>query len=533
VPFNKIPGLDFITMVARYSTHFNWQSQPEFALNSSAYDVGNSIQNSRTIQLNPTLNLVTLYNKFGFIRKSGNNQQGKGGGTMGDFFIGVLTSIKNISGNYTRTQGTFLPGYLPNSNFGGQDFSYNAPGIGFLLGSQADLRAKAIANGWVSTDTLQNQLYVTTLNEDMHFRSVIEPFKDLRIELTALKTQDRNYQSNFKYDPTSASFQNQSPITSGDYSISFMSIASAFSKVSGVDNTSKTFQKMLDGRAVISQRLGQSNPNSKGQVDGYADGYSATQQNVLVPAFLAAYGGKKASNVSLNDFPSIPIPNWQITYNGLSRIPFFQEFFESVDLRHGYRSTYTINSYNTLLQYKEENGASYARDANNDFLPFYQFSQVTIFEQFVPLLGVDFRFKNNVTTNFEYRQSRTLSLSLLNSQLAQQNEKIWVFGFGYRTRNFRFPFGWFSGFKLNNDLNFKLDVAVRDNMTLIYRADIVSAEISSGAKNITYRPSIDYAINQRFNMSIFYDSNITKPYTSQSFNTAFTNFGINLKLLLQ
>ncbi len=533
VPFNKIPGLDFITMVARYSTHFNWQSQPEFALNSSAYDVGNSIQNSRTIQLNPTLNLVTLYNKFGFIRKSGNNQQAKGGGTVADFFIGVLTSIKNISGNYTRTQGTFLPGYLPNSNFAGQDFNYNAPGIGFLLGSQADLRPKAIANGWVSTDTLQNQLYVTTLNEDMHFRSVIEPFKDLRIELTALRTQDRNYQSNFKYDPISASFQNQSPITSGDYSISFMSIASAFSKVSGVDNTSKTFQKMLDDRAIISQRLGQANPNSKGQVDGYADGYSATQQNVLVPAFLAAYGGKKASNVSLNDFPTIPIPNWQITYNGLSRIPFFQEFFESVDLRHGYRSTYTINSYNTLLQYKEENGASYARDANSDFLPFYQFSQVTIFEQFVPLLGVDFRFKNNVTTNFEYRQSRTLSLSLLNSQLAQQNEKIWVFGFGYRTRNFRFPFGWFSGFKLNNDLNFKLDVAVRDNMTLIYRADIVSAEISSGAKNITYRPSIDYAINQRFNMSLFYDSNITKPYTSQSFNTAFTNFGINLKLLLQ
>jgi len=76
-------------------------------------------------------------------------------------------------------------------------------------------------------------------------------------------------------------------------------------------------------------------------------------------------------------------------------------------------------------------------------------------------------------------------------------------------------------------------VAVRDNKTLIYRADIVSAEISSGAQNITYRPSIDYVINQRFNMSIFYDSNLTKPYTSQAFNTAFSNFGINLKLLLQ
>jgi cell surface protein SprA len=65
------------------------------------------------------------------------------------FFLGILTGIKNISGTYTRTEGTFLPGYLPQSNLFGQDLDYNAPGIGFLLGSQADLRAKAVANGWI------------------------------------------------------------------------------------------------------------------------------------------------------------------------------------------------------------------------------------------------------------------------------------------------------------------------------------------------------------------------------------------------
>ena len=108
-----------------------------------------------------------------------------------------------------------------------------------------------------------------------------------------------------------------------------------------------------------------------------------------------------------------------------------------------------------------------------------------------------------------------------------------VLGFGYRTRNFHFPFGLFSDFKLNNDLSFKMDFALRDNKIVIYRADVETAEISSGAKNITIRPSIDYVINQRFNFNLFYDSNITKPYTSQTFNTAFTNFGVNLKLLLQ
>ncbi|WP_235985886.1 T9SS outer membrane translocon Sov/SprA [Mucilaginibacter segetis] len=529
-PINKIPGLDWTALIARYSTHFNWQTQPEFAINNADYNIGNSIQNSRSIQLNPSLNFTTLYNKFAALRKNGNS---KGGGA-GQFLLNIVTGIKSISGNYTRTEGTFLPGYLPQTNFFGEDFTYDAPGLGFLLGSQADLRNKAVANGWITTDTLQNQLYVKTFNEDLHLRSIIEPIKDLRIELIAFKTEDRNYQTNFKYLSETGMIENLSPVTSGTYSISYLTLATAFSKAGGINNTSSVYQQFLNNRSIISQKLGVLNPNSTGTSGGYADGYGPNAQNVLVPAFLAAYSGKSANSSSLNQFPDIPIPNWQITYNGLGKLQFFSELFDSFDLRHGYRSSYNVNGYTTLLQYHEDNGNVDSRDANNDFLPFYQFTQVSIFEQFVPLIGADVRFKNSMTANFEYRKTRSLSLSLLNSQLAQQDENILVFGFGYRPKNFRMPFGLFgTGARQNNDVNFKLDLALRDNKTLIYRADIESAEISSGAKNITIRPSIDYVINQRFNLNLFYDSNITKPYTSQTFNTAFTNFGINLKLLLQ
>lgn len=530
LPISKIPGFDWVSAIARYSTNFNWQTQPKFAIDNAAYDVGNTIQNSRSVQLNPTLNLSNLYNKFSAIRKF-NNADAKGGGK---FLVNLLTSVKNLGATYTRTQGTFLPGYLPTTGFGGQDFSANAPGIGFLLGSQADLRSRAVANGWLSRDTLQNQLYTTTLNEDMHLRSTIRPIPDLNIELTAFRTRDRNFQTNYKFNPATNNFEDQSPITSGTYSVSFLSIGTAFSRDRGLNNTSAAFQQLLNNRQIISQRLAAQNSNATGAGNnGYADGYGPNQQDVLVNSFLTAYAGKDASKSGLNSFPQIPIPNWQITYNGLSRVSWLKDFFDSFDLRHGYRSTYSVNSYNSLIRYREVNGASVERDVNNDFLPFYQFTQVTLFEQFVPLVGVDVRFKNSMTLSAEYRNSRTLSLSVLNSQLAQQNENIMVVGFGYRTRNFHFPFGLFSNFKLNNDLNFKFDFALRDNKIVIYRADVETAEISSGAKNITIRPSIDYVINQRFNFNIFYDSNITRPYTSQTFNTAFTNFGINLKLLLQ
>jgi cell surface protein SprA len=91
---------------------------------------------------------------------------------------------------------------------------------------------------------------------------------------------------------------------------------------------------------------------------------------------------------SLSQFPETPIPNWQINYSGLGKMPFFTELFDSFDLRHGYRSSYNVNGYTTLLQYQAANGAVSSRDVNTDFLPFYQMTQVSIFEQFVPLLWV-------------------------------------------------------------------------------------------------------------------------------------------------
>jgi len=529
-PISKIPGMDWVGVTTRYQTTFHWQGQPLFAIDDPQYDVGNSIANTRTIVINPTLNFDMLYNKFGFVKRSKSKDNTD---NLNKFWVGLVTSIKNVSATFTRTDGTFIPGYLPQSNFLGEDLNYGAPGIGFLLGGQGDLRATALSHGWISTDTLQNQLYVTTYNQALNFKSTIEPIKDLRIELSAFKTQDHTYQTNFKSIDGSNDIQSYNPVTTGDYSISYMTIGTAFSKISGVNNTSATFQQFENNRSIISQRLGAQNPNSTGApTNGYADGYSANSQNVLVPAFLAAYTGKSAASANLSQFPAIPIPNWQVTYNGLSHIPFFAEIFESFDITHGYRSSYNVSGYSTLLQYQATNGAVSSRDANNDFLPLYQFSTVTIFEQFVPLLGLNARFKNSMTANVEYRQSRSLSLSVLNSQLAQENQHVLVLGWGYHDKDFHFPFGLFSS-RAKNDVNFKIDFSLQSTKDLIYQADIQQAQVSSGAENITVRPSVDYVINQHFNLNLFYDSNITRPYTSQTFNTAFTTFGINLKLLLQ
>jgi len=529
LPLNKIPGMDWINVATRYGTNFNWQTEPLSTLRDPNINLGNTIQNSRTLQLNPTLNFAALYNKFGLLRRM--NSGDEKSSNLSAMLMNLLTSIKNVNAAFTQTKGIFMPGYLPRTNYFGISDVTGAPGLGFVFGSQRDIRQMALNSGWITTDTLQSQLYINTLREDLSITSVIEPFRDFRITLTANKNRTMNYSTNFRYDNTSQAFRNLSPATTGDYSISYITLGTAFSEKQG-STLSKLFSKFMANRSVISQRLGARNSNSRGVTGGYADGYNQNAQDVVISAFMAAYTGKDASSISLNSFPKIPLPNWRINYGGLGRMDFIAENFKSIDIRHAYRSVYAVNGFNSLLRYTESNGAVSSRDDNQNFLPFYQFSQVTIAETFSPLIGVDARLKNNLTANFEIGRTRQLGLSLANSQLAQLSEGNMVFGIGYRTSKFRFPFGLFKDLKMDNNMDFKLDLAVRDIKTVIYRADVLEAEVSSGAKNITYRPTIDYILNQRFNIRLFYDANLTKPYTSQTFNTSFSNFGFSLRITL-
>jgi cell surface protein SprA len=516
LPIHKIPGLDWVNIVTRYGSQFNWQSEPLFMIRDPLLSLGNNIQNSRTIQINPTFNLISLYRKLDFLRS----------GEERNFLIQILTGFKSVNAAYTRTDGTFLPGYLPNTNVLGYDLNHNAPGWGFVLGSQKDIRARAANSGWITNDTTQNQLYVNSLKEDIAIRANFEPFKDLQIEITADRMKNQSYTSTFRYFNESQSFESLAPSINGSFSISFFSLKTVFKND---DDLFASFEKAKEG---ISEQLGALNPNSIGKVGAFADGYGPASQDVVVGAFLSTYSGKRSSKPN-KTFQSIPIPNWRLSYRGLNNIPFFNEIFTSVNVSHAYRSHYIVNNYQSLIRHELLDGHSVARDRNDNFLPTFQFMQISIQEEFMPLIGMDVRFKNNVSANAEYRKSRLLNLSMQNSQLAQLDDQALVFGMGYRTSGFRFPFGLFSGLKLENDLNFKLDVSVNDMKTKVYRSDSDYSEVASGNRNITIRPSIDYLINRSFSVRVFYDSNAVKPYTSQSYATSYTNFGVNLRVFFQ
>jgi cell surface protein SprA len=73
VPLSKFPLTDWVTLPLKYAADYTWTSAPlEYDSSQASYrrnTFENTISNSQTIQVNPSLNFVTLYNKVPFLKK--------------------------------------------------------------------------------------------------------------------------------------------------------------------------------------------------------------------------------------------------------------------------------------------------------------------------------------------------------------------------------------------------------------------------------------------------------------------------------
>jgi cell surface protein SprA len=296
---------------------------------------------------------------------------------------------------------------------------------------------------------------------------------------------------------------------------------------------------MKEYRRDIAFRLAGENPNWNGQIvdsTGFPQGYGPTSQEVLVPAFIAAYSGSSPDKVSLDIFPKIPLPNWRITYNGLSRIEFFSRFLKSLNISHSYRSSFNVGSFQTNILFKEENGAPAAFNAINNYISQYEFGQISITEQFAPLINIDMQWHNSLLSRVELKKSRNLSLSFVNNQLTEVTSNEVVISMGYRFKDVQFTIRSMSGggnrSNLKSDLNLKVDLTIRNNKTILRRIDEDLQQVSAGQRNISINTSADYRINDRVEFKVFYEQNILNPFISSQFPNSTTNAGISLRFTL-
>lgn len=468
-------------------------------------------------------------------------------GNIGRFFVGILIGVKNISGTYTQTNGTTLPGYMPNSNFFGQDARrpFSPAHLSYAFGEQwsgSNYAYYAAQQGWLTKDSTLNKFFLRSRTSNLNVSATVEPIKSLRIQLTANRQFTNGSQSLFRFNENAGDWMTTGFMQNGNFSISYNMIRTAFVDPSGgKDPSSALFAQLLNYRDIMSNRLGSVNPNSNGvsgQDPNYSDGYGMSQQDVLMNAFMAAYSGVDPNKRKFDLFPTIPSINWNVTYDGLRNLKPFKKILRNFVLSHGYKSTYTIAGYTNNQLFQEDPtalGFTAVRDTSGNFVPQFILQNVSLMEAFSPLISLDMTWKNSLTTKFEVKKNRNYSLNFQNNQVTHVTTMEYIFGIGYRIEKLRLPFI-VAGKRLENDLQLRLDVGVRDNKTTVNRLPDPNSgytqTVTAGSQNITVKFYADYALSKSVSIRLFYDYMRTNPFMAGQYRTANTNAGISLRLTL-
>lgn len=608
LPLDKIPFLAWTQLRTRYGSGYFWEGKPI----ELADTLGNVIGNNQNIQINGELNFVKLYNSIPILRQinrpprkkkkkkkddkkknskatdakdKGKKKKKNTVSPITRALVRPLLSIRRVSASYSQQSETIIPGFTGNPKYLGMNWANGTPrpGIDYLFGVQPELRTRleSLADeGFISPSLFISDQVRQSRTRNLDIKANLEPFRDLKIDLNMNVSHSFNHAEFFKSDTTglnggTPNFRHLAKVDVGSYSVSYFALPTLFDKLDTA-NISETFRVFERNRINVSQRLGELNDASINEYydflndtvpgelleDGstllYREGYGPYAQDVLLPSFIAAYSKKSIDDVSLNPFTLFPLPNWRVSYNGLSRLPGIKKVLSSINISHGYNSNITVNSYRNNLSFddryydddifvderglivdyvtQQQLALGQRRDIDTltgNFMSYYQIPQMVLSEQLSPLIGIDATWINGISTRFEYKKSRILAMSFQDYQLSETRSEEITVGLGYKLTGLTLPIK-VAGkpITLDNDLTFSFDFSFRDNITINYRLDQNTSQATNGAKIIRLAPTIDYVLSNRLRVSLFYERTQTIPATSASVPTTNTRGGVRVNFSL-
>jgi cell surface protein SprA len=622
LPLRYLPFLDFVDVRANYLANYSWNASPLSLTQGNnipgGSSLGNTIQNSQSRVLTANLNFEKFYDQFDFLRKINRPQRrrrptSRSRGAAKDekdgkekpkarerkkssgpsagmrALIRPLMALRSVRVNYSEDFETIIPGFLPEPDFLGQSSGFESPGWGFVAGLQPKIRELTEAewggpndylndlgeSGNLSVNPLLSQEVIQNFTRRWDGAATIEPFKDFRLELSIDRTFTENYSETFKVlskDPTQQFFNHTIPIRDGALTFSNGGASSLFNQ--DTTNLNNLFETFEANRLVVSQRLGRSGA-SPGTLhadpqlaqQGYAFGYGPNQQDVLLPAFLAAYRGEDADNVSLNPFDLRASPNWRFSWTGLDKIGNFGDFFRRVNIQHGFQSTFSISSYGTSLDYLDALAEATQPEfvgydtVSLNFFPRIEIPNITESKSFAPLISIEAEMQNGLSVNFAYQSQDNRSINIVNKLLSEQVSKEVVGGFGIVLSDVQIGFlqgnkkkrrkpaaeeeqprrggqrrggGSSSGGRLNiSDMDVQFNFSLRDGKTYASTLSTSDRVIVEGSRVFTIAPSVEYQVNNLLSLRAFFDYRKTTPFNPLGFPQTAASGGMVVRFQLQ
>ena len=210
------------------------------------------------------------------------------------------------------------------------------------------------------------------------------------------------------------------------------------------------------------------------------------------------------------------------------RIDWFKKNFKRFSLSHGYRAGYTINQFQSNLDYNSNNPFEF-NQANN-FKNKLLFANINLTELFSPLMRIDLETTEAIRVLAEIKKDRTMSLSFDNNLLTEVKGNEYILGLGYRIKDLKITTN--LGGKqrvLSSDLNFKADVAYRKNINIIRYLDLDNNQVIAGQNLWAINFVADYALSKNLTALFYYDHTFSEYAISTAFPQTTIRSGFTLR----
>lgn len=502
-----------------------------------------------------------------------------------------LFSLRTIKATYREDLSTLVPGFggnagdpsAVNPQFFGLSEGFNAPGWAFVSGIQPDI-TKTDANdnwlyqnitNWNRSEVLNKQIYQDK-RQTVELDIALEPWKDFDIDVEFFKKTSLNHSEEFTFlnKNGEAGFVQQALYDVGSVEFSFFTLNTLFGDGTQDERAITLFNTLRDNRSVVSQRLARSTDTHTIDGEEYSFGNGKLNNDVVVPSFIAAYTGQSAADVNLDiieqtsawDF--LPSPNWKVNYGGLAKLPMFNKYFKSINLKHAYKNTFGILRFNSDPTFDTLDDPDEVKQASQNYYTRWELPSVQINESFSPLIGLELQTQNNIRLQAEYKKARILELFTTVGELKEQLNTDFVFGAGFEFEDVNISF--LTGKKKNSkkrqrpttnetdeedvplrdnrrskrsgglssiidtgeetprSLIFDLSFTISDNVTFAHdlRNDELIPQAVRGTRQFRINPSIEYDISKNFSIRWYAEygrttPKVTPPFPVTNFETAF------------
>ncbi|MBP6566482.1 MAG: cell surface protein SprA [Saprospiraceae bacterium] len=610
LPFKSIPILEWINAGADYKAEYGWDGGSLITIDDIGTPLGNTIRNGQNAGFNVTFDFSKLYSKSGYLKsietgkapratrkkpepavrknisdkdkteemskeedsesvaskekkKTEKEDKPRDPSMAERVILRPLMLIRSVKFNYKDDRTTLIPGFMPQSKLLGQSEGFSAPGWDFIAGVQPRISGEnnwlQKNQGWFNPSYNFNDALTQTKRQTFDAKLLIEPFKDFSVDVTFKKNYQESHTEVFRNKKMDGedTFLQLAKYDVGSFDASFFAMNTLF------DNSFGLYNQFKDNREIISRRLPNiQNPGVHPSDPSYAGGYGPSHNSVTVPAFIAAYTRQSAFDVELDQqkvFASntyIPKPNWQLNYNGLSKLKMFKSIFSNITIKHGYISTIRVSNFQTSPNFNS-NDPFIELSPNNNYYSRLEIPAVSIQEQFVPIIGISVKTVKDMKLDFEYKMTRNLELGI--TQLRENKSKEIVIGGGYIIKDVKTfskkkkakkktkkdeeadpdadplspkakPSNNRTSVAKGRDIRINFSYSLRDDISQIY--DLltgIDAQADRGSKTVTLNPTVEYDVNKNLALRFYFDYSKITPRTSLSFPVTTIRSGITLR----